>query len=94
LNSSDELAVFGFPGSAYLGKSKDAHPDILLHLNYLENHVYPKLGISIKDETRVLCKKYFDDAVNNLHPSMSLDAQQKVFYALNKEYNFNRFQQN
>lgn len=36
-------------------KHIDNHPDIEAHLNYVENHVYPVIGLELKEET----KKYF-----------------------------------
>lgn len=37
----------------------DGHPDMLQHLNYVNEKIYPKLGLTLKPETINLC--------NNLH---------------------------
>lgn len=56
------------PGWAFDGafENIDSHPDIRYHLEYVENCLYPSLGLKLKQET----KQYFMDMHNgviNLH---------------------------
>jgi len=45
--------------SAYDYLIRDNHPDLLQHLAYVKEQIYPKLGLTLKPETITLC--------NNLH---------------------------
>lgn len=86
--NSDRIIPFGFTGSAFEDKSHDKHPDIMIHLSYLENYVYPRLKIKLRDETREICTSYFNDAVKMLNTKMTWVEQQNIFFDLNKKYNF------
>jgi hypothetical protein len=56
--SSDNIFDTTFV-SEYNAILQDSHPDLLQHLTYVNEKIYPKLGLKLKPETVTLC--------NNLH---------------------------
>jgi hypothetical protein len=44
----------------------DSHPDILQHLNYVKQFVYPSLNLTIKKETEDLCHSLHEEFINLL----------------------------
>ena len=58
----------------------DNHPDILHHLEYLENTVYPKLNSKIKKST----KEYYSDMHNSLVNFLKKYKEKKSGYTINQ----------
>jgi hypothetical protein len=51
--------------SRFNGTCMDIHPDIISHLHVIENQIYPKLGLTLKQSTK---DKYLDmsDRITNI----------------------------
>ena len=53
--------IFNTPTtSAYDHLINDIHPDLLQHLAYVKEQIYPKLGLTLKPETVTLCNNHND----------------------------------
>jgi len=50
------------PNSKYDGIIFDHHPDIKCHSTFVEDYIYPKLGIQMKDSTRQDINSYWEEA--------------------------------
>ena len=67
----------------------DNHPDILQHLQYLKENIYPTLGLTIKDSTKTLCKNMQDDIIEILLLKKKTDiVSRKILFQniINKKY--------
>lgn len=59
IDDFDYHLTWSFDGSL---EGIDSHPDISYHLKYVENNVYPNIGLTLKPQT----KKYFMDMYNGV----------------------------
>jgi hypothetical protein len=61
--------VFGMRSTtAYTHIINDTHPDLLLHLDYVKTKIYPKLGLTLKQETVEVCNSIQKDILSLLRP--------------------------
>jgi hypothetical protein len=56
----------------FSGRCNDAHPDVLCHLSYVENTIYPKLGYVLKDSTKQLFTEIQKELTSVFTPEDSL----------------------
>jgi hypothetical protein len=64
--------------TSFNGLIVDKHPDVLQHLGYLITHVYPSLGLTIKDSTVRMCRAIQHDILDAFSNSKKLDLETRM----------------
>ena len=74
--------------SEYNSILRDSHPDLLQHLSYVKEKIYPKLGLSLKLETITLCNNLHVDILELLNSKISRsEILKKVKNIIDQKYN-------
>ena len=70
----------------YDGTIPDSHPDIIDHLNFVKNKIYPKLGLTIKQSTVNFCSDYFEKVKSICVSTDTVDESNQKIQKINSEY--------
>lgn len=74
--------------SQFNGKCFDIHPDILCHLKFVTDKIYPSFNLKIKESTIKFCYEYYNEASKRLEKTDSYDTITKKILKLNDEIGF------
>jgi len=70
-------------------KLKDAHPDVLDHLSYVEKFVYPVLKRTIRSDTKNYFLEMHEFMVDFINWSKKKNISDRLILSLKEKYNFN-----
>lgn len=83
------LQLFDWSNNSFFnGTCADGHPDILCHLQFVTNKVYPSLNLTLKDSTIKYCHDYQHEASKVLEKTDTYDVVTQKILRLNKEIGF------
>lgn len=76
--------------SRFNGRCNDPHPDVLCHLSYVENTIYPKIGYKLKDSTKQLFTELQRELTAVYNPTDSLEILQAKTPPILAKYNIKK----
>jgi hypothetical protein len=76
--------------SMFNGNCSDAHPDVLSHLSYVENTIYPKLGYKLKPETKALFTAIHNELASAFTPEDTLQELEDKTIPILAKYNIKK----
>jgi len=74
---------------SYENHVEDGHPDILDHLGFIENFIYPALNLKVKHSTIEWCKEYYNEVISNLSIKDDRFTVCEKIFEINKKFNLN-----
>jgi len=87
--NSVKLNVFDSSKNTYFNNTcADGHPDIMAHLVFVTDQLYPSLGFEIKKSTVDFCQDYFNEAAKILKKTDTYDTVTKKIIGFNNEIGF------
>lgn len=72
---------------SYNNKCIDYHPDILQHLKFVEDHMYPKINITLKQETINFCHDYYNEVVKTIDVEDNFEQVYDKIININDKFN-------
>ena len=89
--NSVTLNVFDSSSNTFFNYTcSDGHPDIMTHLKFVTDQLYPSLGFEIKESTVRFCQDYFDEAARRLKKTDTYDVVTEKIVGFNKEIGFDQ----
>lgn len=90
LDMPELLSMEQHKNSMFSGRCIDPHPDILCHLSYVENTVYPNLGYTLKPSTKQMFTEIQHELTNIYSPQASMDSLQGMTMPVLAKYNIRK----
>lgn len=87
-----DLEIFaenGYNINPFDGCVNESHPDVLVHLSFVKNKIYPKLNLELKSSTIDLINDYYNNVKSICKYTDSRNEMQNKIVRINEIYNIN-----